>query len=266
MPEDIRTAFPFITRDMLAFKDSATFGLRVSLQASENSQIVLRGMTREGTFSYKINPAGNSLIETFNFSIPDMPIALSLMDNAAFLVQGENFAIVSLTINGDIIQQLMSGWVYNQKALSWPVISGADQRPGGGRLMTVTGSNPAAGAECSDTVPNGQIWKIQTIRLNLVTTAVVANRFVHLVINDGTNDIADFFTTVAQVISTNYFYTLSRVATNSEGVQDNDIAMIFQSDIIVPEGFIIKTITTGLDGGDNFAAPIYNIERFFTPA
>lgn len=251
---------------MLSFEGGASFGLRVSLQASENSALVLRGMTREGTFSYIINPAGDSTIETFNFRIPDLPVALSLMDNAAFLVQGENFAIISLTMNGDIIQQLASGWVYNQKALSWPNITTQDQRPGGGRLLTITGTNPAAGAECSDTVPNGQVWKIYSVRLNLVAAATVGNRLPHLVLNNGTIDYADFFTTVAQIISEDVMYTFSKAATNSEGVQDNDRAVVFPNYVWLPEGFIIKTITSGIAAGDNYAAPIYMVERFFTPA
>ncbi|MCI0557322.1 MAG: hypothetical protein MN733_02425 [Nitrososphaera sp.] len=266
MPPVETTSFPFLTRKMLSFEHNAVFGLRIAVQSSVTSPIVIRGLTREGVFAFQLSPTADSAIVNTNFRIPDIPIALSVVDLAAVLVQGETFVTVSLTINGDVVQQLMSGWVYNQKALSWPVISGDDQRPGGGRLLTITGDNPAAGAECSDTVPSGQIWKIHIARLNLVADATAANRLIHLVLNDGTTDYADFFTTIAHTASENKFYTFSSAATNSEGSQDNDIAAVFPEFIWLPEAHIIKTETTAIQAGDNYAAPIYMVERFFTPA
>jgi hypothetical protein len=46
--------------------------------------------------------------------------------------------------------------------------------------LVFTGTNPAAGAEISETVPAGQRWKIKFISATLLTSAVVANRFPRL--------------------------------------------------------------------------------------
>ena len=56
-------------------------------------------------------------------------------------------------------------------------------------FRTVNVPNPAAGAGVNVPVPGGQVWVLIAARLRLVTSAVVANRFVRVAVTDGTDAV-----------------------------------------------------------------------------
>ena len=259
-------SLPFLTREMLKFGGDAKIELQINSQSDATTSCLIRGLTREGPFIYNHIPTNNSIIKTENFPIPDFPIMMTVTDGDGVLIQGQTFITMRLLINGDVYQELCAGWVYRQKALSYPDTNASDLRPGGGFLGTETVADPAAGAEASITVPSGEVWRLMAFRVTLVSDATSTNRRVHLVVTDGTNDLINHIGQDNQPASLTKKYSFNTHGFSDTGGQDDDVQIAIAQDLTIPSGFTLETQTVNLQAGDNFGAPIAYIERYFTPA
>lgn len=176
MPPVKDQSLPFLTRNMLAFEHGLSLSLRIDMQADAAVTLAIRGMTREGMFTFNATTPSTSLITSAEFRIPDVPIYITVEDVARTLLQGSAFITVSLLANGNVIQQLTSGYIYAQKALSWPNTSQVDLKAGGGKIALITIAAPAVGAQFDSAVPRGEIWKVLSLSFDLTTSATAANR------------------------------------------------------------------------------------------
>jgi hypothetical protein len=87
---------------------------------------------------------------------------------------------------GGVTATLLQGPVSSLQRIAWPgslLLSSLDVA---GILRSITGTDPAAGAEISETVPTGARWRLRALAATLVTSATVANRTVSLRVDDGT--------------------------------------------------------------------------------
>lgn len=143
--------------------------------------------------------------------------------------------------------------------------------PGGGEgfIRTVTGTNPAAGAEVSEAVPTNAIWNLLAFGVVLVTDGNAANRTSNLIIDDGTTQnrrwaLRDSTAQTATQTRTHLWtrgYSQAAVL-GSDQFDDTDNLLVIQAlpePLILPEGYRIRTITGGLLAGDNYAAPIFQV-------
>src|SRR4051794_36291420 len=79
---------------------------------------------------------------------------------------------------------------------------------------TVTGPDPAAGAEILVTVPAGKWWLLRALRFTLVTSATVANRRPALTIDDGATEWWRWRAGVDQAASLTRLYQFLHEANN----------------------------------------------------
>src|SRR5262245_49862512 len=103
---------------------------------------------------------------------------------------GQTFAILSL-IRGEgtaaiELATLAAGSITAQQRLSYPGSAVANTLDSAGALRSITGTQPAAGAEVSETVPTGARWELLAFTVQLVTSAAAANRLPMLTLDDGT--------------------------------------------------------------------------------
>lgn len=132
-----------------------------------------------------------------------------------------------------------------------------------GSISYLTGTDPAAGAEISETVPAGVRWKLKGVRFTMVTSATVANRFVNFIVDNGTTNIFDVFYPTAHTASLTavyYAFPLGVTQTGLLGPASNRIYYNIPADMELLPGYRIRTTTTGLDAGDNFGAPTLYVE------
>lgn len=250
---------------MLSFEQGVTFSLRIDMQSDTAAALAIRGMTREGMFTYSATTGSNSLITQATFALPDIPIYITVEDAGRVLAQGSAFVSVSLLANGNVIQQLVSGYIYGQKALSWPNTQQVDLRTGGGKLSTITVANPAAGSDWTKTVPAGEIWLVHSVRFTLLTSAAVQDRLVMLSI------------TQAGVETLRVFSPAFETAGNAErdySIAEFGYSPVFNFDIfrmlpmpsntIVAPGGIIASATDTIAGGDTYSEIQISIEKYFT--
>src|SRR3954467_4562200 len=118
---------------------------------------------------------------------------VQLRASSASLLGGGVFAVLEvvrgLTTNAQALATLLQGYVTTNARLAWPGSPIQASTAGAGRLRSITGTDPAANVEISETVPAGVRWRILTLAATFATDATVASRVPALVIDDGTNQL-----------------------------------------------------------------------------
>lgn len=164
-------------------------------------------------------------------------------------------------VAASVVQPIFADYITTGAATGWPGgrICASVEDPG--VLRSVTGTDPAAGAEVSESVPTNARWRLRSLRVPLVTSAVVANRRPHLVVDDGATILFDFAAGDTQAASLTRNYNsgpdgFARVA------QDNEIYIPSHYQLMLFQGWRVRTVTTALDAGDNYGPPQLNVEEW----
>lgn len=153
-----------------------------------------------------------------------------------------------------VVQTLLRGYVTAGQAIGFP---GAWNEPaifGSANIRSITGTDPGAGAEISETVPTGARWRLLALRAALVTDATVTNREVAITFDDGATVYAEFASGANQTATLTRQYTASRQGPRGAAATGTSI-LIATSDLWLPAGHRIRTLTTNLQAGDNWGAP-----------
>lgn len=140
-----------------------------------------------------------------------------------------------------------------------PDVAAADVTAFGAEVITTTvGTNPAAGAEVSQTVPAGERWTLKSLVVQLVTSITVASRRVSLVIDDGTNVIARITAGATQAATETRDYHFLANLGYADSAFESNVLDTGMPELVLPAGYRIRTITENLDNGvnkDDFGAP-----------
>ena len=249
---------------MLAFEFAATFALIVRTKASIARDVLIRGATRDGLFTFRHTTTTDSALSTSTFSIPNTPLWISVIDVAGNFAQGSCYVRVDLSVNGDPLQGLVSGYLSKINSLTWPQADLGQTFPGRGALLTVTGDNPAAGDEWAFTVPADQIWVPKAIHFSLVTDGTAASRIVHVVIAPEGGDMIECISSNAQTATLTWNYSCYSAPSLSASLDGTRATIGIPSDIPLIAGSTIFSRTTAKVAGDNYGAPEIFIERFFS--
>lgn len=263
MPEQFIPSLPFLTRDMLRFGASTKIELRIDMQADTAAALSISGITREGTFTYKATTPSNSLNTSVSFQLSDIPIMVSVKDTSGVLEQGMAFVALSLVINGDVVQQLTSGLVYSQKALSWPQTQQVDLRPGGGRIVRLLPTTPAVNVDIQMTVPAGEVWRIRDITFLITTDANVANRRAKIYISTPHDATLWMWADTDQTASLTRIYHGGNLGAGSAGASGLDIFIPLPNDMLLFAGDTIGMTAQNRAAGDQMTPDEITIEKYF---
>lgn len=156
---------------------------------------------------------------------------------------------------------LCQGYVTSQSSPQWPDGYNEASVSGQGRINTVTGTDPAAGANFSETVPTNARWHLRGLAVQLITAVAAATRRVVIVIDDGTTEIFRFDSQSTQLASLTRDY---RAADYKLQPADNGtfiyIAIPFDFELL--QGYRIRSVVENLQAADDFGAPILAIEEW----
>ena len=129
MDLDLSKIIPFITRDMLSFGRTTSLKLRVVSQANAVATFYIRVVTREGKSKFSATTLSTGAMSTSTFNIPDIPTLISVRDDDGNFTQGSCYVTLSLLMDNDVVYELCSGYIYQQKGISWPIGSANDPIP-----------------------------------------------------------------------------------------------------------------------------------------
>lgn len=179
--------------------------------------------------------------------------------------RGQVFVVVDLIrgvgAGATVLQTLAQGYVTDTSRLSYPSSPIDASVSGNGVLRSITGTNPAANTEVSETVPTNARWRLVGVDLTLVADANVANRDIALVFDDGAN----IFTRVAvvQAVTAGQTAILSFGRNVQRGVGSVNIVLNAPlPDLQLQGGFRFRTVTSNRQVGDDYSAPQYLVEEW----
>lgn len=171
------------------------------------------------------------------------------------VIRGRGAAAIVL---GTIVQ----GYITANQDRAWPgsVLEGSLE--GDGYFRSLTGTDPAAGAECAEVVPTGARWQLVAWRVGLLTDATVQNRNVQLrYLNTAAGTVVELVAGGNQPASVSRFHCfvdLGSVGTLASG----NFLSTLPAGVVSLAGESIVTTTFGLTAGDNFEAPRYLVREW----
>lgn len=264
MTPDQSLTLPYIHREMLDFKDGATWAIRIISRGMNASILNITGATKANAFTYRHQTSADGGPSQQDFKIHDIPAFISVNDPGGTLYRPGAYVQVSLMYNGDIVEELIRGYVWPYKSLTWPqTVTEPSVDPSIGGLSVISLSDPAAGAEVSYGRNDSFIYKINALEITLVTDANVANRRVHLRFHTdlgGDWEVASSIDQSAGLTRVYHFMACSGLATYSD---DNDIFVPIPERIFMNGNVSsITTVTTNIQAGDNFGVGKLAVESF----
>lgn len=131
-----------------------------------------------------------------------------------------------------------------------------------GTARLVTGTTPSAGSEISEAVPVGKTWRLLSVLLYLLPSGVAGTRNVALTIKtSGSVLVGYYLSELNQAASSGRYHLLGPQSYN--GNKDSgQYGYGSMPPLLLPAGALIGTQTYGLLGGDQFGAPLLNVEEF----
>lgn len=159
------------------------------------------------------------------------------------------------------IAQLLAGYVTDDFSPSFPGGTMEGPLDGSGMLRSITGTNPAAGVEISETVPTGARWRVSTLMATLVTSSDVANRRVRILVDDGTNEFFRYKVATDQTATQTIQYIFAPLGTES-GTAFSVAIVPIPPNLDLPAGARIRTNTSGLAAADDWGAPQLLVEEW----
>jgi hypothetical protein len=163
--------------------------------------------------------------------------------------------------NAQALGTLLQGYATTNGRLAWPGSLILPATFGAGRLRSITGTDPAANNEISETVPTGVRWRLLSFYFTLVTDANVANRNVRLVIDDGTNTFLRVGSNQNHGATTTAAYIAAELGFTGS-VSFEPFVIPLPTGIWLSPGSRIRTNTGLMQVGDNYSAPQYSVEEF----
>lgn len=137
--------------------------------------------------------------------------------------------------------------------------------PGGSVLRAITGADPAAGAEVSQTVPAGKIWELCAVSVQLVQGITDTPQPI-LVIDDGANVLYEMFgSSAAQAVATTcrYSWAPDCPLTGQVGTAANVHAVApLPEGLTLPAGYRVRTSTIGLTATGNYGVPSFYVVEY----
>jgi len=164
-----------------------------------------------------------------------------------------------------VLHTLMQGPVSALTRRTWPGSPLQASIEGPGTIRSITGTNPAAGAEISETVPTGARWMLLSIRADLVTDGTAATRTPQLILDDGTTSlwVADPVGATSASLTRGF---------NAGAGADRPSSTLTELTWAIPypmpllAGFRIRTLTNNIVAGDNWGAPQLLVEEHLEAA
>lgn len=218
------------------------------------------------TIAEELTPSTDRLVSTRLVKLaPGWLQNIVVMATAGAPRRGQTWAILELVrgYTGAVIPigVLVQGYVTETSRLPWPGAAYQDSTEGRGAIRAIVGTDPAAGAESSETVPTNARWRVLNHRIALVTDATVANRTMQILIDDGTNTIYSLAANANQPASTTFTYH-SFPAGAAGYASGNTLNVPIPPEIMLMGGSRLRTSTGNLQAGDNYGPPLILVEEW----
>lgn len=218
-------------------------------------------------YSFKVALTSDRVVNTALFPLGKGYLVnmVAFIESAGPLV-GQVFCSIKLVrgLTGAtiVLGTLIQGYVTAQQSQAWPGSVIADSISGGGVLRHITGTDPAAGSEISETVPTGARWELLSMAAIFVTAGGGINRWPRFIASSAGKRLA--FTPVPSsqppATTENWFWGANFPSLPDDGFSSTGGP--FPQPLILLAGATFGTSTGLIAGGDNWTAPDYTVREF----
>jgi hypothetical protein len=174
----------------------------------------------------------------------------------AFLLRGSSTASPL-----GVFQPLFADYVTTTAPAGWPSGRFIHPSEGPGFMHRINQANPGAGLDFSFQATAGQRWRVQSLVASLTTSAAVANRQVHALVQDsGGTTYWNESALAVQAAGTTVVYSFGpglTPQTTTDGVQ----IVGLPSNLILAQTDLIKTATTNIQAGDQWSLINMSVEQ-----
>ena len=217
-------------------------------------------------FNFEHTPASDRTASIAAFRLAEgFLLSAVVFPSAGAPVRGETFVELGFLrgIGGalDIVDVLAKDYVAEAEPLAFPGSPIRSSIEGRGNMRSITGTNPAAAAEISETVPTDARWKFYSLQALIVTDANVANRLVRAVFDDGTTQFHSGASASPIAASQSVDVVVSNFG-DPESIVTVVILVPVRAELFLPAGFRIQTETISLQAGDDWGAPQLLVEEW----
>ena len=185
--------------------------------------------------------------------------------SAAAPRRGQCFVVLEVVrgLTGAIIPlaTLLEGYATDSGRLAYPGSPLEASASGAGVLRSITGTNPAAAAEITETVPTNARWRPLLFEYTLVSSSVAANRETALILDDGTNELVHTPSGFAHALSLTIKYSAAHHVPRLAGSQDT-AKQFPMPQVTLPGWARLLTVTTNFQAADDYGAPQYLVEEW----
>jgi hypothetical protein len=256
------TSLPIVEGDVLFLNGYAT-------PALNTLSVFIRLLRADGVIVPMLKVFNNFVGPAF-FS-QTIPLTEGFLLSVCILGSSQAFQRGQLFVRAAIARTMISGqqesmvlcqdYVTFLSFIGWPTGVIRDPRDGAGNLRSITGTTPAAGAEISETIPGQRRWKLKYLSFSFSASAAVANRVINFFLDDGANILWE------GTLNFNHTASLSqRYSAGMQGTQyinSNSLNVLgIPVDIPMTTGFRFRTLTSNIQGADQFTAPQYLVEEW----
>jgi hypothetical protein len=217
-------------------------------------------------FNHRLAPTSDRVATIFETTLPcGWLLGASARVTGGAPADGLTYGAISIGYGAGAqfteLEVLAAGTITAARKIAFPFgpILGPLDSPGA--LRAIVGTDPAAGAEVSETVPTGARQELIAFRVTLVTDATVASRNPILILDDGANafyhmaSMLPITASLTSAVAWGKAAQLSIAAVNSVPTS----ALPVDNDLL--GGFRIRTSTAALQAGDNYGAPVYLVRE-----
>lgn len=180
--------------------------------------------------------------------------------------RGQTFVYVAVVRGGvgggDVSACLIQDYVAVGHSAVWPGAIVRQSVEGPGVLRSITGSDPAAGAEVTGSVPTNARWRLLSFQVALTTSADAGDRRVHVFIDDGSKELIRWASPSLQTASLTYTYYAESGVGAEMSVRGNRIVLALPTDLMMFQAWRIRTFCEGMFAADDYAAPQYTVEEW----
>ncbi|MBA7579289.1 hypothetical protein ES708_21159 [subsurface metagenome] len=236
----------------------------------EAVQLAITGLvlTPEGTIQeiselHSPNGDRSEASELFNL-FEGFLLHLQVQETTGLLQHGECFVTLHIVRGlagaATRVATLLADYVNSMVFPTYPASDIHQSVHGHGAVKSITGTDPAATVEISETVPPNARWIILAVHFTLVTGVDVADRIIHLQLDDGVSTFADICSTTVHTAGTTKVYNFA----NFGSTQIAPVDCLYVPLPLVPllEGYRVRTSTELIVGTDNYSAPQLLIEEW----
>lgn len=229
------------------------------------------GATRPTPFTQTLVPATDRTVSSVVFGIGDgWLLDVQAIVSAGSPQVGQCFARLSV-VHGQAstateMFSLAADYVTAKQPVSYPGSGLLDATDSAGALRSIAGATPAAGAEILETVPTGARWELLAFHATFVTAVAVANRVPQLVIDDGVTTLFRVGAALNQAASLTYRRSWYQGAPAPYLDNANSVPMPLPTNIRLPAGARISTLTAAIAAADQWSAVQYLVREWIEGA